>query len=322
MKLSFLKMLWLIMANQNGNFNFGGGQGDGGNDGNSGDGGDGGSGGSGQGDGGSGQTGGGAGIEYKYPETLDKEYHGNPSLLKFANEKGEFDFGKMAKSYINIEKHMGKDKIVKPNENFTEDQWKETFRALGVPEDLNDYKIENNLPEGVKGNDDFVNAFKKQAHEVGILPKQAQKILDFYNNQVVSRMEENQQQTQAYLDEQKSMLTKEWGDAFDKQLDRASQAAKALLDEDSMKEIENMGLWQNATFAKLMAKVADGMDDDKFDSNVKGTFGLSPAEVDAKINEIYNKPEFQNKMHPQNAHYKKEYMKLMDLKVKYKGAKK
>lgn len=259
-------------------------------------------------------------VEYKYPESLDKEYHGSPSILKFANDKGEFDYGNLAKSYINLEKHMGKDKMTKPNENFTPEQWKDTFKALGVPEDLNDYKVENNLPEGVKGNEDFLKGFKEKAHLSGMLPKQAQEMLNFFNEQVMTNMDKSDSDTQVYLDEQKSILTKEWGDALDKNLGRASEATKALISDEEYKVIESLGLFQNATFAKLMANVANGMDDDSFDTQVKGSFGLTPAEIETKITSFYDPAHpFMNKMHPQNAHYKAEFNKLMEAKVKFKA---
>lgn len=311
-----LTSLLLVLFNERGNFDFGqGSSGDGGGEG-------------GQGDAGAPPTGspsddpngGGNGISYSYPETLDKEYHGSPSLMKFADDKGQFDVGKIMKSYIHLEKGMGKDKILKPNENFTDEQWKETFRSLGVPEDLNDYKIENNLPEGVTGNEEFFKNFTKKAHEVGVLPKQAQALMDFYNDTVGAQVVKMQESDNAYKQGQLEILKNTWGDGLDKKMKVADQAAKHLLDENDYKEISNMGLFQNAAFAKLMAKVGEGLQDDSFNNEVKGSFGLTPDEVEDKIKSFYepNHP-FRNSKHPQHNHYAKEFEKLMEMRVKYQN---
>lgn len=328
MKTRFFKTLSILLFNQRGNFNFSGTGGEGGNAGGAnGDGGNssgnsnsnaGGGQSGGNTDGGQSNQGASTGIQYKYPTTLDKSYHGNATLLKFADDKGEFDHGKVMQSYINLEKHVGKEKIVKPNENFTEDQWKETFRALGVPEDLNDYKVESKLPEGMKGNPEFVDNLRKLAHQAGILPKQLQKVVDYFNEQVVAQRQNLDQSDVAYDKAQNDILVQTWGAGFEKKMGRASEAAKALLSPEELQEVTDMGLFKNATFAKLMSKIADGMDDDKFSNEVKGTFGLTPEEIDAQVAEMY-KPghPFMSSHHPQNEAAKQKFDKLMEAKVKF-----
>lgn len=325
MKLSFIKFLFLL--NQAGNFQIGGGDagqgvGDAGGDGGQGssspdDGGDGGQGGSGNPPSG-GNPDDGGGAEYSYPESFPEEYRGNPSVLKFANDKGEFDYGNIMKSYIHLQANQGKDKIVKPNENFTDEQWKETFRAIGVPEDINDFKVENKLPEGVKANEDFFNNFKKTAHEANLLPSQAQKIIDFYNDTVVNNMNTQQESQAEYLKKQESLLQGEWGDAFEKNMGVAEEASKELLSDEEAKELENLGLFKNATFAKLMNKVGQGMLDDTLEP--KGnTMGMSPDEIEEEITKIYNSPELQNKTNPGHQAAIDKYNKLMEKRVKYKS---
>jgi hypothetical protein len=59
--------------------------------------------------------------------------------------------------------------------------------------------------------------------------------------------------------------------------------------------------------------------DDKIDGDVKGSFGITPAEVDGKIAEMFKAGHpLQDKFHPNHESAKKEYMKLMEMKVKYK----
>ena len=127
---------------------------------------------------GSGEPEPGAGDNYKYPESLDKEYHGNPTLLKYVNkETGEFDSANIMKALIHSSKAIGADKMLVPNNEFTDEQWKDHFKKSGLPE-LDKYEVANNVAEGVQTNEDMLKGFKAAAHEAGILPKQAQAVLD------------------------------------------------------------------------------------------------------------------------------------------------
>ena len=59
-------------------------------------------------------------IKYNYPEGLDSSYHGNQTLLKYADDKGNFKQAEVYKALIHATSAIGADKMLVPNKNFTE----------------------------------------------------------------------------------------------------------------------------------------------------------------------------------------------------------
>lgn len=75
--------------------------------------------------------------------SLPDELKSDPNIIKFK------DPASLAKSYIHLQRNLGADKIALPGENATDDDWKQVYRKLGVPESLDEYKV--NSPEGLDG---------------------------------------------------------------------------------------------------------------------------------------------------------------------------
>ncbi len=83
----------------------------------------------------------------------------------------------MAKSYVNAEKMIGADKIIKPNQNYTDDDWSNFYTAAGRPDEPGNYTLNYETE-----NPDALNAYKAQVHSLGLNDKQAQGILDYYKS--------------------------------------------------------------------------------------------------------------------------------------------
>ena len=86
----------------------------------------------------------------------------------------------LAGAYINAQKLIGGNKMVVPNENTTEDEWKDIFKKLGVPEKVDDYKVK--FKDGSTIQEDFVKDFQATAHKLGVLPKQAQALAEWFSD--------------------------------------------------------------------------------------------------------------------------------------------
>lgn len=255
------------------------------------------------------------GIQYQYPETLAEEYKGSATFNKFANDKGEFDYGKMMQSYAQLERTLGKDKIAVPTENSTADDWKSVFTKLGLPESVENYEVKNNLPEGFEENTEMLNGFKAAAHEAGVLPHQAQKMLDFYNEFSTNLVKDhNEAMAKASVDGF-AALKQEWGeDGYENRLVRANQALSQFATESEIASLSAAGLLQNPTFAKVFDKVAIGLGEDSFTPEAKGSFGMDTAQIEDRINKVYSEIQSMGKTHPQYASKVKEYQDLFKQK--------
>lgn len=268
-------------------------------------GGSGGGGGAGDGDG----AGAGDGIQYAYPEGLDESYHGNATLLKYADKEGKFNQANIMKSLIHATSQMGSDKMTVPNDNFTDDQWKDTFGKLGLPGDITEYGVKNNLLEGQTANEEMFNKFNEVAYANGILPKQAQAIADFFNESMMEQGTGVAEANVQRLEQETLALKKEWGDeGYDKNIGIAEQALKHFVtDEAELKAIVDSGFLDSGAVTKLFHRLGMGLQEDGFDHDTKGTFGMDNNQLDESINTIGNELRAMGKGHPNYANKMKQY---------------
>ena len=318
---NFLLAFNAIIGNELGNFNPGGGDaGPGGSDG-------GGNGTPNPNDGGSGKgepTGGGADPDggqqptINYPEGLDKELHGNASFEAFINSEGNINYADLMKSYVHQKGLLGKDKIIVPNKDTTEDQWQEIHSKLGLPK-RDEYKVDNKLPEGLEADDKMFAGLVDVAHKSGILPRQLQPIVDYFNAKMGESVSTSNAQYEAEIKEQVDSLKSEWGQGYDSNIKKADAALKNFADEAMIEALTKSGVLQDPNLTKLFAKIGEGLQEDNtFLDDAKRTYGMTPDEAKIKLHEFYKKETalgaaFLSKSHPDNSWAKKEFMKLQEI---------
>ncbi len=197
-------------------------------------------------------------TEVSWRDSLPDDIKGNTSLEKFS------DVSTLAKSYINAESMIGKDKMVVPGVNTTEDEWNDIYTKLGRPSTPDEYNLELALEEGEVVDDQLFASFKDAAHKNGLSPQQAQGILDYYNN--ISTQTLNEQSNAGMLAQEQSSreLREEWGRSYDDNLSKASQIGKQYLGEDAfqLQMADGSMLGDNATLIKGLAKLAMVMSED------------------------------------------------------------
>jgi len=197
-------------------------------------------------------------TEVSWRDSLPDDLKGNTSLEKFS------DVSTLAKSYINAESMIGKDKMVVPGVNTTEDEWNDIYTKLGRPSTPDEYNLELALEEGEVVDDQLFASFKDAAHKHGLSPQQAQGILDYYNN--ISTQTLNEQNNASVLAQEQSSreLREEWGRSYDDNLAKASQIGKQYLGEDAfqLQMADGSMLGDNATLIKGLAKLAMVMSED------------------------------------------------------------
>ena len=197
-------------------------------------------------------------TEVSWRDSLPDDIKGNTSLEKFS------DVSTLAKSYINAESMIGKDKMVVPGVNTTEDEWNDIYTKLGRPSTPDEYNLEIALEEGEAVDDQLFASFKDAAHKHGLSPQQAQGILDYYS--AISTETLNEQSNAGMLAQEQSSreLREEWGRSYDDNLTKASQIGKQYLGEDAfqLQMADGSMLGDNATLIKGLAKLAMVMSED------------------------------------------------------------
>lgn len=108
------------------------------------------------------------------PETLREE----PSLK---NVKSVED---MATQLVNSQKLIGKKNSAPETDDW--DEYRSFFNGIGAPEDVSGYEFE--VGENVQESGYDVEGFKTLAHEIGLTPKQAQKLFEKHSGQVLEQL--------------------------------------------------------------------------------------------------------------------------------------
>ena len=206
----------------------------------------------------------------------------------FREEKALDNFNNMedfVKSYLHAQKLVGADKIPVPNKHATEEDWNEVFKRLGAPSDPNDYKYDFKDQEMDQGQ---VQEFNKTAHKLGLLPKQAEGLIKFYNEMNVNNaasQEEAAAQAQLNVEAE---LKKEFGPQFNKRLDQAKRLAVNSLGQDFLENTylkDGSRLGDNLNVIKAFSDLADKLSEDPIIQG-DGTSYMTAKDIEKEITEL------------------------------------
>jgi hypothetical protein len=143
---------------------------------------------------------------------------------------GQFkDINGVLKTLVNQQKMLGKkaDAVIIPDEKATPEERSAFFKKLGVPDSPDAYTIRpKDLPAGMEWNEEAAKEINKAAHEAGITPAQAEKIMAKYLSFEAQRSELAATQAKAELEAGRKKLAEAWGDKFDIEMSVTRRAAQ------------------------------------------------------------------------------------------------
>tara|TARA_R110002020_G_scaffold161060_1_gene345790 strand:+ start:274 stop:1080 length:807 start_codon:yes stop_codon:yes gene_type:complete len=244
-------------------------------------------------------------AEANWKEALPEDVREDPSMQAIQTVDN------LAKSYVNAQKMIGADKIIVPNKYAEENEWQDVFTKLGLPETPDKYEIAVNDKEVDK---EFFSNFKQAAHGAGILPNQAQKIFDWYNEASGKMVQDQTNQTQATEKEAIDSLRNEWGSAYDSKLKAAHAGVSHYGNEELTAFLEETGLGNNPNIIKTFAKIGESLSEDAFKDGGPTNFGMTPQDAQTQINSVMadKKHPYHDKYHPNHTNAVSEVTKLFE----------
>lgn len=221
---------------------------------------------------------------------LPEELRADASLTPFK------DVTDLAKSYISTKAMVGKKGVIPPGEKATDEEWTAFYKSLGQP-DLDKFQI--NTPQGQEINTELLNSFKQVFHKSGIMPRQAQAVVDAYLQHEKARYEAITKEHADELKQELEGLQKEWGQGYPKQISLAKMAVKDLGGPEFIDYLEETGLGSDPTVIRFMAKVGALMGEDKLRGEAAGRMGQgTPSEINANIQKVMSEERYTNHNHP------------------------
>lgn len=235
---------------------------------------------------------------------LPEDIRSLPSISKFKDET------ELAKSYVNLEKLVSRDKIPMPKDENDQAGWETVFSRLGRPESSDKYDLKIKLNEGLSIQDQHLNGLKAQAHKLGLSSRQLQGMIDYWTeleNGAYSQRQNEYKESEAKAE---TTLRRSLGANFESARKNVEAFVKSTFPKEAQGRVlervkrdpEEFEAFFNASkyLSEDVLKVGKPM-------------GMSPAEAELEYKRILSdvKGAFYDPMHPEHELTKKKMMDLL-----------
>lgn len=191
----------------------------------------------------------------------------------------------LAKSYLHSQKMLGTDKIAIPK-NAGDAEMREIFEKLGLPKEAEKYDIKPS--ENSPVDPEFVKNFKEAAFKTGVMPQQAQKLLNWVEEVTTAKQASALLKEQGQYARDINLIKEEWGDAYNENVARAKAALREFSGSQEDMEYIKGNFGANPAVLRLLTKIGATLAEDK----IKGAGGTgvpgqyTPNDAKARIAEI------------------------------------
>ena len=245
--------------------------------------------------------------ETNFKDLIPDNFKEDKSLNNFNNMED------LLKSYKHAQSLVGADKIPVPNKHATEEDWNEVFKRLGAPEKPEDYKYDFKDQEM---DSQQVSEFNKTAHKLGLLPKQAEGLIKYYNEMNGNKAASEEDAAAQGQLATETELKKEFGPQFAKRLDQAKKLAVNSLGSDFLENTflkDGSRLGDNLNVIKAFSELANKLSEDEIIKG-DGSEYMTAKDLEKEINELTQEGSaYWSKTHPNHNKAVQEVLKLREL---------
>jgi hypothetical protein len=174
--------------------------------------------------------------------------------------------------------------------------------------------------EGVSVDKEFAEEFKKNAYKMGVLPKQAQALADWFSDVNLQAETKIASERKAQVEKEISSLKTEWGAAFDQNLSRAQQVLSKFADDETKAYLDKSGLGNDTKLIKFLANMGEKLYAEGRIVGADNQDVVTPNVAKQKLDAIYkdmNHPYF-SRTHARHNEAVKEVQELIKMAGKIK----
>jgi len=227
---------------------------------------------------------------------LPEDLKVNKTFEKFSSVEA------LAGSYVNLERHLGQDRISMPE---SEEDWGQLYDKLGRPEENTNYTLD--LPPEMADRLDGLGAdengwFKELAYNSGLNQTQAQALYEGYWGMMAGHSDTAAGIDQKEHDDGEMALKKEWLGDTDKNLQVANRQLQALSedvfgDDTFIELLASKGLSNDPQMAKVLYHLGTQTMEDGTPVGV-GDVSMTKDSVNMKISTLQKSKAYTNKNDP------------------------
>ena len=242
----------------------------------------------------------GGGEQSGWRSALDDSLRASPALQKFE------DVGTLAKSYVELERHINDKGVRVPGENATPQEIREAMTQLGCPEDVSGLGSWD-IPEGLPVDEGFVSHMAQAAWDVGLTPEQWKRLGSQMTGFQAQALRGQAEQGETQQRELVATLEKEWGAETRAHLDLARETAQTIFGDQTAQSMalmtEDGRIGNNPELIKVMAKLGNAMKEaGVIQGRPKAIGGLTPDLAKAEWTQLQTDADFNaalmNAQHP------------------------
>lgn len=222
---------------------------------------------------------------------LDPELKDHPSLANFKDPKD------LAKSWVNAQKLIGKDKLVLPGKNATPQDWEQVFDKLGRPKSPEGYNIPTDYAPPELTSPEGLRDYQGIAHKLGLMPAQAEGLYKWWADQQIGVMNQMEEQNTNLQKETESTLRKEWGYAYESKLKDANRVIRQFNSEEDAQYIQGK-FGNDPVMIKFLTRMGGKIAEDGIIGKGESNF-LSPEEALLEISKIRANPAYLDGNNPE-----------------------
>lgn len=198
-------------------------------------------------------------------DSLPDDIKSAPSLSKFETIEG------LAKSYTNLEKMLGADKVVVPKDG-DEEGAQRFFKAAGWPDKPEEYgfKAPEKVPDGMVYNPELDTKIAGLFHGAKLTKAQAAAVREGLMEVVASGASESmeaskaaQAANEAALMQAEQSLKQEWGPAYDTRAKVAGAAINKFAPPEAIAVMEANGLANNPAIVRMFYDIGTKLSGEK-----------------------------------------------------------
>lgn len=231
----------------------------------------------------------------------------------YVQNKGWQSPADLLSSYRNLEKFAGgsKNLLELPGADADPSAWDSVYAKLGRPNAPGEYGIV--APEN--GDPELLDWFTKTAHSNGLTTTQAQNLFKQWNEMAGSKMQAMQEMQAQQAEQSIAELKREWGQAYDQQIDMGRRAVTALgLNQQQLSDYEaKLGTGEMLKlFATLGSKMGEPSFADGGRSGAAGGFGTTPAQAQQQLADLKTDKSFMDQYMQGNPDAVRKMQRLME----------
>lgn len=199
----------------------------------------------------------------------------DPSVTKFKSAED------MAKSYINLQRAFGANKVAVPTEKSSKEEWDAYFEKAGMPKDAQGYELADTEEGALISKKDFAE-FARQNRFTNA---QAKGLQEWFVGQMTAKQKAHIEAIEAKKGETEAVLRKELGEKYDATLMSAKKALDIFTDaQDRDSLIEEFG--NDTRFIKMLAKISSHVSEGSLGDLGRIKSVLTPMEAEAEYMDI------------------------------------